>query len=75
MADSNAAHIAHPNVTVLTTDDATTLDTLLARAEVRSLVWMRLDPTHALVDTEHVQTLARRLRELGHAPRFSSVVP
>jgi hypothetical protein len=75
VTDESAGHVAHHNVTILTTEDAATLEALLVRPEIRSLVWKRLDKTRALVDTARVQTLARRLRDLGHSPRFSSLIP
>ena len=75
MTDETAGHVAHHNVTVLTAEDATTLEVFLSRPEIRSLIWKRLDDTRALVDTARVHILARRLRDLGHSPRFSSLIP
>lgn len=69
------SHVAHHNLAVLSTEDATTMDSLLSRSEVRSLVWKRLDSTHALVDTERIQLLIRRLKQAGHSPRFSETLP
>lgn len=69
------SHVAHHNLAVLSTEDATTLDELLSRSEIRSLVWKRLDETHALVDTERIQLLIRRLKAVGHVPRFSESLP
>ena len=71
----NESHVAHHNVAVLTTEDATTMDALLSRSEIRALVWRRLDKTHALVDTERIQLLIRRLKAVGHSPRFSETLP
>lgn len=51
------------------------MDELLSRSEVRSLVWKRLDERHALVDTERIQLLIRRLKAIGHVPRFSETLP
>lgn len=68
-------HVAHHNVAVLTTTDKTTMDEIVGRAELRSLVWKRLDDTRALVDTGRIQLLIRRMREAGHAPRFSETLP
>ena len=67
------AHVSHHNLTVLTTDDATTMEALLARPDVRALVWKRLDATRALVDTERLSVLVKRLKDLGYPPRFSSL--
>lgn len=69
------SHVAHHNLAVLTTEDASTMDALLSRSEVRALVWRRLDETHALVDTERIQLLIRRLKSVGHSPRFSDTLP
>ena len=60
---------------MLTTTDKATMDEVVARAELRPLVWKRLDATHALVDTGRIQLLIRRMREAGHAPRFSETLP
>lgn len=71
MTDEAPGHVAHHNVAVLTTDEKTILDAMLARPEIRGLVWKRLDDRHALVDTEHIQQLIERLRAIGHSARFS----
>lgn len=68
-------HVAHHNVAVLTTVDKITLDEILGKAELRSLIWKRLDDTHALVDSERIQLLIRRMKTAGHAPRFSETLP
>lgn len=69
------SHVAHHNLAVLSTEDAATLDELLSRSEVRALIWKRLDERHALVDTERIQLLIRRLKAIGHAPRFCETMP
>jgi len=68
-------HVAHHNVAVLTAEDGTTMDAMLGRAEIRALVWKRLDERHAVVDSERLQLLISRLKTLGHAPRFSDTLP
>ena len=68
------SHVAHHNLAVLTTDDGPTLDALLSRSEVRALIWKRLE-THALVDTERIQLLIKRLKKIGHSPRFADALP
>ena len=75
MSAKERNHVAHHNVAVLTTVDKITMDEVAGRAELRSLVWKRLDDTHALVDTARIQLLIRRMREAGHAPRFSETLP
>ena len=69
------SHVAHHNVAILTTEDATIMEGLLSRSEIRALVWKRLGATHALVDTERIQVLIRRLKAIGHSPRFTDSVP
>jgi hypothetical protein len=71
MSDEQPSSVAHHNVTVLTTRDARTMDAILGYAEIRALVWRRLDGTRAIVDSDRVRPLMRRLKEIGHAPRFS----
>ncbi len=51
------------------------MDELLSRSEIRALVWKRLDDRHALVDTERLQLLIRRLKAVGHTPRFAETMP
>jgi hypothetical protein len=72
---TSKSHVAHHNLAVLSTEDAATMDALLSHTDVRSLVWKRLDATHALVDTERIQLLIRRLKDIGHSPRFSETLP
>ena len=74
VSNDGAGHVAHHNLTVMTTDDAATMEAFLARPDVRALVWKRLDDTHALVDTEQVSVLVGRLKQLGYSPRFSSTL-
>ena len=72
MADQEeASHVAHHNLTLLTTDDKASMEAFLMEPRIRALVWKRLDDTHALVDSERVQLLARRLKRLGYSPRFA----
>jgi len=72
---TSASHVAHHNLAVLTTEDETTLDALLARSEIRSLVSKRLDATHALVETGRIRLLMRRIRDTGNTPRFTEELP
>lgn len=74
MSDDSATFVAHHNVTVMTTRDAVTMDAILGYAEIRSLVWRRLDGTQALVDSDKVRLLMKRLKEAGHAPRFAQLL-
>ena len=63
--------VAHHNVTLMTTDDKVSMDAVLADPVVRSIVWKRLDDTHALVDTERTPELVQLLANTGYAPRFA----
>ena len=72
MTDRTPTHIKHHNVAVLTVPDKETLDELVAQANVRSLIWKRLDDTRALVDSGRVELLRRRLSTMGHPARISS---
>jgi len=63
-------HVAHHNVTLLKVDDAVTLDALIARPEIRALIWSRLDGTRAVVDSTRLRLLTQRLRAAGHPARF-----
>lgn len=60
--------VTHHNVTVLRGPDAATIDTLLARPELRALIWCRLDDRRVLVDSSRLLTLTNTLTRLGLAP-------
>jgi len=75
VTEESESHVAHHNLAVLSTEDATIMDALLSRSEIRALVWHRLDGNHALVDTERIQLLIRRLKAIGHVPRFADAIP
>lgn len=57
--------VAHHGVALLRVRDASVMDALLAKAEVRALVWCRLDGHRALVDPERLGVLRRLLRQEG----------
>ena len=71
MSNEHTGSVAHHNVAVVTTRDKVTMDAILGYAEIRALVWKRLDATHAIVDADRVRTLMKRLKEIGHSPRFT----
>ena len=74
MTEQASGHVAHYNVTVLKVGDAATLNALLANPETRALIWTRLDETRALVDSDRVRLLLKRMRSHGLSPRLSSPV-
>lgn len=75
MTRMQAGPVSHRNVALLVLEDGSQLDTWLERPEIRSLIWKRLDATHAIVDPERIAVLARRLRESGVVARYSIETP
>lgn len=67
--------IAHHNVVVLTTRGAAEMDTIVASAELRGLVWRRLDATHALIDPTAVMTIFERLESVGISASIGEIPP
>jgi hypothetical protein len=65
--------ISHFHVALLDLEDAGRMDAVLARPELRGLIWKRLDATRALVDPGRVHTLQARLTAAGVPARLSGL--
>lgn len=61
--------VVHDHLPLLEVADAVTLDHLLLDPAVAQAIVQRIAPTVALVDPLYVETLAARLKALGHLPK------
>lgn len=64
-SDDGHEPIAHTNVVLFRARSHAELDRIVAREELRGLVWRRLDATRALIDSTMARVFFERLEALG----------